>query len=168
MFTCLKLELSKQCFCPPVPANERDTEAWDTARLITPQNRSCNWLQPKHFTLPPRSTNRSHSSKAFVVPLLLYSMFSLSHSLFVIASMMSLSTLWSSCATSFLHLLFLSFQQATERKRDILPLIPSPASMDADCDSAIVTVSGCHSNRPWRGPNHSRYWIRILLLFSQL
>lgn len=51
-----KLVLAKHCFCPPVAANERDTEACDMTRLITPQSHSC-----KHFTRRPRSANRSHS-----------------------------------------------------------------------------------------------------------
>ena len=72
-----ELQLSKHCFCPPVPANERGTEAWDTARFITPQNNGCNRLQPKHFPLTPRPANRSHSSEASVVPPLSYCLFPL-------------------------------------------------------------------------------------------
>ncbi len=180
-----KLELSKHCFSPPVPANERDTEAWDTARLITPQNRSCNWLQPKHFTLPPRSANRSHSSLSPLLFLCFHISCSLSHSLSVISPMTSLSTLWSSCATSSLSLSYTCFffplkarfsrrQRERERERDTHthhltpPLIPLPPSNDADWQQAIVTVPGCHSNQPWQGPNQSRHWTRIQLLFSQL
>ena len=133
-----KPELSKHCFCPPVPANERDTEAWDMARLITPPNRSCNWLQPKHFTLPTRSGNRSHSSEAFVVPLLSYFLFSLSQPVCHLTHDEPLDALILMCYKLFLFLTLASsspkslFQQATERQRHSHPLIPSPRSDDAD------------------------------------
>lgn len=58
-------------------------------------------------------------------------------------------------------------EKETETHLHLPTPLPSPNSNDVDWQQAIVTVSGCHSNQPWRVPHQSRHWKAILLQFSQ-
>lgn len=109
---------------PPVSANESNTEAWDTARLITPHNHSCNWLQPKHFTLPPRHSSLSP---------LLFLCFHITRSLALTAR--------------------LSFQQwQASRRSDFHELSPSPSYPHSSVPLKLISAGNTKRERATERP----------------